>query len=345
MSAAAPCSSTAPRPRLGFAGLGWIGRHRLRSISAAARADVVALTDPADPCAAAALELVPSARRVANFDDLLALQLDGVVVATPNALHVPQVLAALDSGAAVFCQKPLARSAAETRRLVRAARRADRDLAVDLSYRHVRAMRCVRALVRSGAIGKVFSVELVFHNAYGPDKEWFYDPRQAGGGCVLDLGVHLVDLALWTLDYPGVEAVESQLFRQGRRLAPGCDGVEDFALARIDLQGDITARIACSWRVSAGRDAQIEVSFYGTEGRATLRNRDGSFYDFIAERAHGTQVETLDDAADDWGGGAALAWIDRLAAGGGYCEECDTHVIVADVLDAIYGRVLDHYAT
>jgi predicted dehydrogenase len=49
----------------------------------------------------------------------------------------------------------------------------------------------------------VFAVDLVFHNAYGPDKPWFYDPELSGGGCVMDLGVHLVDLALWSLDFPG----------------------------------------------------------------------------------------------------------------------------------------------
>jgi predicted dehydrogenase len=63
--------------------------------------------------------------------------------------------------------------------------------------------------MRSGELGRVFAVDLVFHNAYGPDKPWFYDPELAGGGCVMDLGVHLVDLALWSLDFPGVTAVTS----------------------------------------------------------------------------------------------------------------------------------------
>ena len=50
----------------------------------------------------------------------------------------------------------------------------------------------------------MYAVELAFHNAYGPDKEWFYDRRVSGGGCVVDLGVHLIDLALWTLGFPDV---------------------------------------------------------------------------------------------------------------------------------------------
>ena len=72
-----------------------------------------------------------------------------------------------------------------------AARQSNRLLAVDLSYRFTEAMRQVRNSVQSGALGRIFAVDLVFHNAYGPDKAWFRDPILSGGGCVMDLGVHL----------------------------------------------------------------------------------------------------------------------------------------------------------
>lgn len=98
---------------------------------------------------------------------------------------------ALAAGLAVFCQKPLGRTAAQTRRVMAAARTMNRLLGVDLSYRFVRGMQTIQA----GEIGEVYAVQLVFHNADGPDKAWFYDPVQSGGGCVIDLGLHLVDLA------------------------------------------------------------------------------------------------------------------------------------------------------
>src|SRR3712207_9229647 len=77
------------------------------------------------------------------------------------------------------------------------------------------------------------SLDLTFHNAYGPDAAWFYDKRAAGGGCVMDLGVHLVDLALWALDFPEVASVSSQLLSGGAPLGP--DAVEDYAVAQIGL--------------------------------------------------------------------------------------------------------------
>lgn len=300
------------KPRLGFLGTGWIGRDRLEAVAASGVADVAAVADPAVEGALDSLE------------ELLDAGVDGVVVATPSALHAEQALAALERGVAVFCQKPLGRTAAEARAVVEAAREADALLGVDLSYRHVEGMRRIRSLIGSGGIGEVFGADLVFHNAYGPDKPWFYDAELSGGGCVIDLGTHLVDLALWTLDLDGFELVESRLVG-----AP----VEHYAVAQLDH-----VRIACSWNLHAGRDAVIEAHFHGSEGGASLRNVDGSFYDFVAERRRGRKTETLAEPPDDWGGGAIGDWARRLRAGERFGAEAERLVVLAETIDRIYGR-------
>src|SRR5690606_772649 len=164
------------------------------------------------------------------------LGLDGVVIATPSALHAEQAEAALERGLAVFCQKPLGRTAAEARRVVAAARAADRLLAVDLSYRFTAGMQRIRGLVQRGELGHVYAADLRFHNAYGPDRPWFRDPRQAGGGCLIDLGIHLVDLALWTLDFPAVLDARGRLFTRGAPLTDAAAAVEDYAVAELELE-------------------------------------------------------------------------------------------------------------
>jgi predicted dehydrogenase len=184
----------------------------------------------------------------------------------------------------------------------------------------------------------VYAVDLVFHNAYGPDKQWFQDPRLSGGGCAIDLGIHLVDLLLWTLGSPRVERVESRLRRRGRPLAPAEQVAEDLCFAQIDLAGDVTARLACSWHLPAGRDCAIEATFYGTGGAASMRNVAGSFYDLRAERWTGTTTEALVEPPDEWGGRAAAAWAERLAEDRGYDPAVEDAEGVADVLDRIYGR-------
>jgi predicted dehydrogenase len=324
------------RPRLGFLGTGWIGRHRMAAMLATGVVDAVAICDPAADCVAEAAALAPAASVVRSLDAMLDMNLDGVVIATPSALHATQAIGVLERGVAVFCQKPLGRSAAETRDVVAAARAADRLLGVDLSYRHTAGMRRIAALVGSGALGKIFAIDLVFHNAYGPDKPWFYDREMSGGGCVIDLGVHLIDLALWTLNSPEVSAVTATLFAAG---APRRDGeVEDYASAQFRLGESVDVRLACSWRLNAGRSAVIEASFYGTEGGARLHNIAGSFYDFRAERFTGTTSEVLANPPDDWGSGAAAEWAKRLAEGASFDPSADDFARVAAVVDAIYAH-------
>jgi len=314
-------STVAARPRLGFAGVGWIGRSRLEAVAASGAAEIAAVADP--------LGTELDVDCVGSFDELLEHELDGIVIATPTALHAEQVLAALERGLAVFCQKPLGRDASETRAVVEAARTADRLLGVDLSYRHTASGQALRDEVSSGTLGRVYAVELVFHNAYGPDKPWFYDRRLAGGGCLIDLGIHLADLALWTLGFPPAH-VRSAWLDSPRGL-----DVEELALAELDL-GGATVRLACSWRLPAGRGCVIEASFYGTDGGASLHNVDGSFYDLRAERRRGTEAEQLAAPGDDWGGRAAVEWVRRLARGERHDPEVERLVSVAELLDAIY---------
>jgi len=325
------------KPQIGFLGTGWIGRHRMAAMLATGTVEAAAVCDPS-PAVADAQALAPEAAVVPSLDAMLAMGLDGIVIASPSALHADQSVQALEAGAAVFCQKPLGRDANEARTVVAAAQAADRLLGVDFSYRHTAAMEAIAPLVRDGTLGHVRAVDLTFHNAYGPDKPWFYDKALSGGGCVMDLGVHLVDLALWTLGFPAVEAVDASLLAGDAPLGRG--EVEDFAVAMLRLAGGTVVRLACSWRLQAGREAVIEAAFYCSNGGAALRNVAGSFYDFTAERFGGTGATLLASPPDEWGGRAAADWATRLAAGERFDPTAERLVDVAAVLDRIYAAAL-----
>jgi predicted dehydrogenase len=352
------------RPRIAFAGLGWIGRHRMQALRDSGVAEVAYLCDPVADLSG------EEAQTAVSFEELLESDADAIVIATPSALHAAQTIAALERGKAVFCQKPLGRNAEETRRAIDAARANDRLLGVDLAYRYTAVMQAVRTTIASGAIGDVFAADLTFHNAYGPDKPWFYDPKLSGGGCVIDLGIHLVDLALHTLGFPRVEHVTARLFAKGQPVVRG-EVVEDFATARLDLDSGVAVNMACSWNLSAGRDCVIDVRFYGTRGAAGFRNIDGSFYDFVAERweqrtSHvihavipsvsegpgragreacvtrparpGPSLDARDDsvASDEWGGRAIVAWAEALATNSRFDPAIEHLTQVAEALDLIY---------
>ncbi|HVS77709.1 MAG TPA: Gfo/Idh/MocA family oxidoreductase, partial [Steroidobacteraceae bacterium] len=334
-------SASRPRARLGFLGVGWIGLSRMRAVVQAGAAEVVCIADAAPESAAraaqAALTSMQSApRTVAGLEALLEEEIDGLVIATPSGQHAPQAIAALTRGLTVFCQKPLATTAAEAARVVAVARALDRLIDVDFCYRTVAGVPQLAGLVRCGALGEVFAADLTFHNAYGPDKSWFYDRRQSGGGCVMDLGIHLVDLLLWALDFPEVVDVRSRLYAEGRPLEQ--PALEDYATAELCLASGAVARLACSWRLPAGRDAVIEAAFYGTRGAAILRNVNGSFYEFTVEHCEGTRRRLLAGPPDDWGGRAICAWARRMTENAAFDPAAERLVSVSAVIDRIYAR-------
>jgi predicted dehydrogenase len=328
------------RPRLGFVGLGWIGAMRLEAVAGSGQAEIAALCDATPGRLESTAREYPQTSCFASCDELVArawdLQLSGLVIATPNALHAPQTLAALDAGLAVFCQKPLALHAREAREMVAAARQADRLLGVDYSYRFTQGARRLRERLQQGELGRVFSVDAVFHNAYGPDKPWCFDRRLSGGGALIDLGVHLIDLAFWLLDDPPVRDVLGTVFRVGEPL--GEQDVDDAASVRIELEGGAVLTLAVSWNAHAGADCVIKTTLLGSQGGAELRNVNGSFYDFELARFAGRSTEIETRESRDWLGKAILDWVDRLAAANRFDPGIERSIRVSEVVDAVYGR-------
>lgn len=326
-------------PRLGFLGVGWIGRQRMQVLAESGAATVAAIADAQPETARTAASCAPQARIAESLDDLLAHEdLDGLVIATPSGAHAAQATLALERGIAVFCQKPLTRTAEEAEQVLAAARRADRLLDVDFSYRCVSGVAVLRDLVRSGELGELYAIDLTFHNAYGPDKPWFYDLSQSGGGCVMDLGIHLVDLAMWITGSGSHHGLHAELHSQGRPLQRPVEAVEDYATAQWRLDNGASVRMACSWRLPAGQNAVIEAAFYGTRGGAALRNVEGSFYDFTVDRFDGTARQRLAAPPDAWGGRTLVQWAQRLSQDLRFDPRAEHLLDVARTVDAIYGR-------
>lgn len=330
-------SSATSLPRLGFIGTGWIGRLRMEALLATQLAEFRAVHDASAEAAQIAAALMDGTHIHATLPALLQADLDGVVIATPSALHAQLSIDALQQGKAVFCQKPLARTALEVRQVVDTARRHNKLLGVDFSYRYLAGMAQVRELIKQNALGNIFAANLVFHNAYGPDKPWFRDVALAGGGCVIDLGVHLVDLVLWLLGDGEVNDVRSSLYSGGNKMTPPYSVVEDYAVAEFSVN-QTQVNLSCSWNLHAGCDAIIAASFYGTQGGVSIKNVNGSFFDFEIFHFTGTHSEQLAGYPDDWGGRALIDWVQKLSRSNAYDPEVEQAIRVADIIDRIYSR-------
>ena len=325
--------------RLGFAGLGWIGRKRLDAIAGLPDVSIGALCDVQSRAIEQAAGAFPQAFATDDFEQLLRADIDALVIATPNALHAAQCIQAFKRGLAVFCQKPLALSAPDVETVINAAQRANRRLGVDYCYRHVTGMQKLRERIGNGDLGEPLFVDMKFHNAYGPDKGWCYDKQVAGGGCLLDLGVHLIDLAVWLLGIRELTVVSADFFAghqkfRGRR----SDAIEDIAIAHLRDEHGAALRLACSWNLHAGCDCEIGFAVYGSKAGAVWRNVNGSFYDFVLEWACGTRREVLAQPPDEWGDRALREWVHAVRVNRAFDAETLSFVPTARAIDLIYAE-------
>jgi predicted dehydrogenase len=189
--------------RVGVIGTGLMGGERLtalQSLRAQGRdVEIVGLLDPYN-LAAPAIAASAGTTLAESPDHLLRLQPDWVFVATPHDVAVELVERLLYSGVRLLVEKPLGRSAAEARRLVSLARAPD-QLWVGLNYRFFEGIALLLQDVRNGHFGPIVSVTMTMGHGGSPGMEagWKIDPRRAGGGALLDPGIHLLDLA-WLLE-------------------------------------------------------------------------------------------------------------------------------------------------
>jgi predicted dehydrogenase len=188
--------------------------------------------------------------------------LDVICIAAPNVTHAEATLAAAARGVHVVCEKPLARTLEECDAMVAACE----DAGVLLLYaeqlcfapRYVR----VRELLDDGAFGRVVQVQHRERHG-GPHASWFYDRARSGGGVLLDMGCHGVEVARWLLGKPPVVSVHARTGTFKHRDA----GVEDHALLSLRFAGGELALIDASWAAPGGIDERLEV--LGTEGAVT----------------------------------------------------------------------------
>jgi predicted dehydrogenase len=247
---------------LGFAGLGWLGESLLKDLPAFPSLRVAAVQD----VRADLVERYASPWRGADYSEMLrAPGVDAIVICTPNALHVPQAQLALQAGKHVLVQKPLALSCADAQATVDLARQTDRLLFVDYTYRFLDTVGALRDSLRA----RPHQISAKFHNIYGPgqEKTWFFDPRLSGGGALVDLGVHLLDLALWLVQPSAVSLVDAELH--------GGLPVETSARLRL-LLDEVPFELEVSWNAPL---PQTEIAFQ-LDDDLVWENVDGSFFHF-----------------------------------------------------------------
>lgn len=339
-------------------GLGWAGQQHLKAFHGLEGVQVVALAalEPDLLAAAAAEYQVPHA--FARWEELLELDgLDAVSVAVPTFLHAPIAIAALERGLHVLSEKPLARNAAEGAGMVAAARAAGRVLEVVFNHRRRGDVKKLKTIIDAGELGRPYYAKASWLRRRGIPTlgSWFTNPELAGGGPLVDIGVHVLDYALHLLGEPRVVSVSaatySELGRQGRGGGEDYSSssanhqfeVEDFASAFIRLEGGMTLLLEAGWASYRDPADLMDFRVYGTEGGAELRAAHAHQITDAGLRIFTDKADSNADYAalslDDGEHGAVIEeFIDVIRAGKAAWSGHDGSVALqrATIIDACY---------
>ncbi len=226
--------------------------------------DLVALVDRDEEKAGRVAQRFGVGRVVESIDDVLRDEdLDALVVCTPNYLHAPMAVAALEAGKHVLCERPLARNAAEAEKMTQAAKKAGRTLMCALSHRFRADTQILKKFVDGHELGRVFYTKAGWlrQRAGWAARELRDRKRVAGGGVLMELGVQILDLALWILDNPAVESVDASAHY------PGQAEIEDSVIAFLRLAGGSTLTLEVTWGLLMEKDFPY-CNLFGESGAA-----------------------------------------------------------------------------
>jgi predicted dehydrogenase len=267
------------------------GIFHLEGYAADPRVEIVALAGlDTDRCEMLAGRFtIPRVYR--DYQELLAQNdIQAVSIAVPNILHKPVAIAALEAGKHVLIEKPLSRNTAEAREMVEAAEKHNRILAVSFQRRTRHDVEIVRDQINAGALGRVYYSKAYWMRRSGIPGlgSWFTSKEAAGGGPLIDLGVHVLDMALYMLGNPKVVTVSAATYAEigtrgrgnwvGRRTSTSSDDpinyeVEDLATAFLRFEDGATMLLEASWASFTEMDDDFGVQFFGSEGGARIHSK------------------------------------------------------------------------
>ncbi len=338
--------------RVGIIGAGGIVQFaHLPGYQRIAGVEVVAISDAV---AARAQEMaakhgIPNV--FTDFRDMLELKLDAVSVCVPNAMHAAAAIAALEAGAHVLCEKPMAMNAAEGERMVATAQRLGKILMMGFNNRFRADTKALKKLIDSGMFGDIYFARSGWIRRRGiPGRgSWFTQKKMAGGGALIDIGVHALDLTLWLMGKPKAVSVMGATYAKfggdpsrgtggwGQAVAGGVFDVDDLACAMIRFDNGATMTLEASWASHIERD-QMFVNLMGTEAGAQMTSNPAQARVFSEKL--GVMQDTIITANEAHGVTAHFTEVAEFVAcvreGRQPSSSGDDGLSVMRILDAIY---------
>ena len=272
--------------KAGVIGCGQIGLAHINGLNSSPNAEVIAVADVSKKRVKAAAKEHNVANAYEDYKELLANpDIDAITVALPNYLHAAACLDALAAGKHVCCEKPFAMNANEAQAIVSLAKKKRKTFMLGMNFRFNPNVQSVKAHVDNGDLGEVYHARSMWLRRAGIPRigSWFTQKKYAGGGGMLDIGVHLLDATLHLMGNFKPKAVSGQIYTKfgNRGMGDGTWGmseinkkakfdVDDHAAAIIKLAGGKTVALEISWAAFQETPNTQALELFGTDGGASV---------------------------------------------------------------------------
>ncbi len=275
--------------KVGIIGTGFIAEYHYYAFKSLSNVEIVGI-------AASSLEKAKNFMKrfdipgdpYGNYNNLLKLECEAISVCLPNYLHKDVTVDILNSGAHAFVEKPLARNVEEGEELLDAEKSSNRKIFYCENNMYAPSFSKVKEILDEGALGAIYMGRGREQHS-GPHSEWFYKKEKAGGGALIDLGIHDIACLVW---YLGCDV--SEVFCQTRTAVPdrekfGKCEVEDNVVGILYFENDAQVVIEESWTAPGGYDVRFEL--FGTEGQIKAAPTFSNLISVYSEKGYGYAVE------------------------------------------------------
>ena len=279
--------------------------------------------------------------------------IDAVHVCTPNKSHADITVAALESGKHVMCEKPMAKTAADAARMAEAAKRTGRKLTIGYQNRYRNDSQYLYKLCREGELGEIYYAKAhAIRRRAVPTWGVFLNEEEQGGGPLIDIGTHALDLTLWMMDNYKPKCVMGSVYRKlgDRKDSANAWGswdpekftVEDSAFGFITMENGATIVLESSWALNSLEIGEAKTTLCGTEAGADMQDGlriNGEKYGRLYITKPGFEaggVDFYDGNKDEPSHKEARAWIDSILNDTEVIVKPEQALVVTQILEAVY---------
>ena len=347
----------AKKLRAGIIGCGGIANNKhMPNLAKTGQAEMVAFCDIVEEKAIKAAKDfgTADAKYYTDYKKLLAEnKLDMVYVLTPNKSHSYITIDALEAGSHVMCEKPMAKTAKEARAMVEASKRTGKLLTIGYQTRFFAPSQYIKKTVERGDLGEIYFAKAhALRRRAVPTWGVFLNEEEQGGGPLIDIGTHALDLTLWYMDNYKPKSVMGNVYKKlngngvcGNAFGPWNPSeftVEDSAFALITMENGATIILESSWALNMIDAFEAESTICGTKGGADMRGGvriNGDEFGRLYEKKpmlSGGGVAFFDGGSLDHDVFEQMTFINAITKGTPLVVLPEQACVVTEILEAIY---------